>query len=156
MFGPLARAWKSQVTQASQDNVAITKDNLLLYYHEARSIALKPTTIQSAFRKTGIHPHDCNAIPESAFEPAKNTTTQAAQPLPARLPSLLTPTPDPSPAVSAATTLATTDVSPPVSHSSDGNSVGERHDAVTVDATGSEPNQLIQRYHIEIPPPTSI
>ncbi|KAF8221169.1 hypothetical protein L208DRAFT_1213521, partial [Tricholoma matsutake] len=58
MFGPLARAWKSQVTQASQDNVAIAKDNLLLYYHKARSIALKPTTIQSLFRKIGIHPLD--------------------------------------------------------------------------------------------------
>jgi hypothetical protein len=125
VFGPLARAWKSQVTQASQDNVVITKDNLLLYYHKARSIALKPTTIQSSFRKTGIHPLDRNAIPKSAFEPAKNTTTQAAQLLPAHLPSLLTPTPNPSPAVSATATLAMTDVSPPVSHFPDGNAVGE-------------------------------
>ena len=102
VFGPLTHAWKSQVTQASQDNVPITKYNLLRYYHNARSIALKPSTIQSAFRKTGIYPLNRNAIPESAFEPAKNTTTEAAQPLPAQLPPSLVPTPNPSPAVSAA------------------------------------------------------
>jgi hypothetical protein len=79
--------------------------------------------------------------------------TQAAQSLPAHLPSLLTPTPDPSPAVSAATTLVMTDVSHPVSHSPDGNSVGEQHDAMTVDTAGSKPNQPIQQYHIEIPSP---
>ncbi|KIL55149.1 hypothetical protein M378DRAFT_18199 [Amanita muscaria Koide BX008] len=168
VFGPLARAWKSQVTQASQDNIAITKDNLLVYYHKARSIALKPTTIQSAFKKTGIHPLDRNVIPISAFEPAKNTTTQAAQPLPARLPSLLTPTPDPSPAVSVATTLTTMDSSPPVSRSLDGSSVGpepvntladcqqpELHhgEHVTIDTTESRPTQPTQRYHIQVPPP---
>ena len=102
VFGPLTHAWKSQVTQASQDNVPITKYNLLRYYHNAQSIALKPSTIQSTFRKTGIYPLNCNAIPESAFEPAKNTTTEAAQPLPAQLPPSLVPTPNPSPAVSAA------------------------------------------------------
>jgi len=37
IFGPLACAWKSQVTQASQNNILIMKANLLLYYHEAWS-----------------------------------------------------------------------------------------------------------------------
>jgi hypothetical protein len=78
VFGPLAHAWKSQVTQASKDNILITKDNLLRYYHTARSAALKPLTIRSAFRKTGINPFNRDAIPLSAFEPAKNTTTLAA------------------------------------------------------------------------------
>jgi len=82
--------------------IMITKDNLLLYYYKAWTVALKPTTIKSAFRKTRIHPFDHNTIPLSAFEPAKNTTTQAPQPLPAQLPSILVPTP---PATSAATTL---------------------------------------------------
>ncbi|KAF8223009.1 hypothetical protein L208DRAFT_1064392, partial [Tricholoma matsutake] len=58
VFGPLARAWKSQVTQASQENIPITKSNLLQYYHTARTTALKPATIQSTFRKTGIYPLD--------------------------------------------------------------------------------------------------
>lgn len=49
IFGPLALAWKSQVTEASQNNISITKANLLLYYHKAWSIALKLTTIQSVF-----------------------------------------------------------------------------------------------------------
>ncbi|KAF8230968.1 hypothetical protein L208DRAFT_1022199, partial [Tricholoma matsutake] len=47
VFSPLACAWKSQVTQASQKDILITKSNLLQYYYEAQSIALKPTTIQS-------------------------------------------------------------------------------------------------------------
>ena len=83
VFGPLAHAWKSQVTQASKDNIPITKDNLLRYYHTACSAALKPLTIHSAFRKTGIYPFNRDAIPLSAFEPAKNTTTLAVQPMPA-------------------------------------------------------------------------
>ena len=165
VFGPLARAWKSQVTQASQDNIAITKDNLLLYYHKARSIALKLTTIQSSFRKTGIHPLNCSTIPVSAFEPAKNTTTQAAQSLPAPLPSLLTPTPNPLPAVSAAATLVTTD-SPHTSHCINGSSADpesentdrqqpelDNAESVAVDTSGSGPSQPTQQYHIEVPPP---
>jgi hypothetical protein len=49
------------------------------------------TTIISAFRKCGIWPLDENAVPKDAFEPALNYTTQAAQPLPARLPTSLVP-----------------------------------------------------------------
>ena len=79
VFGVLAHTWKSQVTQASQSNIPITKDNLLHYYHKAWSTAFKPATIQAAFRKTGIHPLDHYAIPASAFKPAKNTTTKVAQ-----------------------------------------------------------------------------
>ena len=152
VFGPLAHAWKSQVTRASQDNIAITKDSLLVHYHDARSLALKPSTNQSAFKKRGIYPLDRNIIPISAFEPAKNTTIQAAQPLPARLPSLLTPTPDPSPAVS----VAMIDTLPPVLDSVDQNSIdpadGQPPDAEP-NAAGLEPCQPTQRYHIEVPPP---
>jgi len=159
VFGPLARAWKSQVTQASQENTPITKANLLLYYHKARTIALKSTTILSAFRKTGIYPFDRNTIPLSAFEPAKNTTTQAAQPLPAQLPSLLTPIP--SPAVSAAAALTpnatpitsaapspSLDVDAPVNNNS-------ANPAPVVDRGGditAEPEPR-QRYAIQVPPP---
>jgi hypothetical protein len=147
IFGPLARAWKSCVTRASQENIPITKSNLLRYYHEARNTALKTTTIQSAFRKTGIHPLDRNAVPLSAFEPAKNTTTQAAQPLPAELSSLLIPTPAPSPAVSAAPAAPSPAVSaltPPVDHSSRGPNADP-----TSSAAEPEPRQ---RYHVKVPP----
>jgi hypothetical protein len=105
VFGPLAHAWKSQVTQASKDNISITKDNLLCYYHTAQSAALKPSTIHSAFRKTGIYPFNRDAILLSAFEPAKNTTTLATQLMPAQLLPSLVPTPNPSPATSAVTML---------------------------------------------------
>ena len=81
VFSPLAHVWKSQVTQASKDNILITKDNLLLYYHNACSAALKPSTIQSSFRRTGIYPFNHDAIPS------------------------LIPTPNPSPATLAATML---------------------------------------------------
>jgi hypothetical protein len=147
VFGPLAHAWKSQVTQASQNNIPITKDNLLRYYHNARSIALKPTTIQSAFRKTGIFPFDRNAIPVSAFEPAKNTTTQAAQPMPAQLPPSLVPTPNPSPAASAATTL--TPYATPVTSAAP---ALDRADPGIPMLGDTEPER-IQRYHIIVPPP---
>ena len=167
IFGPLARAWKSQVTQASQENIPITKSNLLRYYHEARSIALKPTTIQSAFRKTGIYPLDRNAIPLSAFEPAKNTTTQAAQPLPAELPSLLVPTPAPSPAVSAApagpspvvsaTPAVSASAGAPVDHDGADPGVPESGTADPIASTAgdearTEPEPR-QRYHIHVPLP---
>ena len=150
VFSPLTHAWKSQVTQASQNNIAITKDNLLFYYHKARTVALKPTTIKSAFRKTGIYPFDRNTIPPSAFEPAKNTTTQAAQPLPAQLPSILVPTPDPSPATSVATTL-TPNTTPATS-------VAPSSTSLDLDAGPSSADAAVdpkptQQYHIEVPPP---
>jgi DDE superfamily endonuclease len=159
IFGPLARAWKSQVTEASQNNIPITKANLLLYYHKARSIALKSTTIQSAFRKTGIYPFDRNAIPLSAYEPAKNTTTKAAQPLPAQLPSILVPTPSPSPAVSAGT--ITPGTTPAVSAAP---STLALDISIPTDAGGTDPianecavaqpdSDLVQRYHVWVPPP---
>ena len=114
-----------------------------MHYHTACVTALKPTTIQSAFQKTGIWPLDCHAIPISAFEPSKNTTTQAAQPLPAHLPSLLvpmpTPTPVPTPTPSA---MTTSDL---------------RHDADTstqapAEGLSDEEEEQIEWYHIEVPP----
>jgi len=82
-FRPLAQSWKRIVTVASQSLIAITKDNLLSYYHTAWVEALKSPTIQSTFQKNGIWPLNHNAIPLTAFKPANNTTTQAAQLLPA-------------------------------------------------------------------------
>ena len=142
-FGPLAQSWKRVVTLASQSLIAIKKDNLLFYYHAARIESLKTTTIQSAFRKTGIWPLNRDAIPISAFEPSKNTTMQAAQPLPARLPSVLAPTPTqtpiPTPTPSATTTA--------VLH----------HDAEILSEASADDlpdeEEPVQRYHIEVPPP---
>ena len=123
-FGPLAQLWKHVVTLASQSLIAMAKANFLAYYQTAQSEAFKQATIQSAFHKTGIWPLDHHAIPQSAFEPSKNMTTQAVQPLPAQLPSILSPiptptptpipTPTPTPIASAATanTLECDDVTP--------------------------------------------
>ena len=141
-FGPLAQSWKRIVTAASQSLIAITKDNLLSYYHTARVEALKTQTIQSAFQKTGIWPLNRDAIPVSAFEPAKNTTTRAAQPLPARLPAILVRTPVPTPTPSPTTTPAPS-VAP------------TRAASTTPDAEqgDDEEEEPMERYHIEIPPP---
>ena len=90
-FGPLASAWKSEVNAASADYVEITKWNLLQFYAKARERLLKKSTIISAFTKTGIWPFNRHILDPSVFEPSKNTTTEPAQPLPARLPTLLIP-----------------------------------------------------------------
>jgi hypothetical protein len=67
------------------------KQNLLIYYHKAREVAFKSTTIISAFARTGIWPFNRDALSDDAFSPALNTTTQAAQPIPAELAEILTP-----------------------------------------------------------------
>lgn len=56
----------------------------------ARERAFKPSTIKAAFAKTGIWPMNRHALPLSAYEPSRNTTTRPAQPIPAAVPSLLT------------------------------------------------------------------
>ena len=143
-FGPLAQSWKQVVTLTSQSLIAIQKDNLLTHYHTARVGALNATTIQSAFRKTGIWPLDRHAIPLSAFEPSKSTTTQTAQPLPAHLPSILvptpTPTPIPTPTPSAAMTMA-------LHHNVDMPALAP------VEELLNEEEEPMEQYHINIPPP---
>jgi hypothetical protein len=95
VFGPLAACWKAEVNAASREGIKITKHNILEYYHKACSRAFTATTIQAAFRKTGIWPLDPSVIEDAAFEPALNTMTQAAQPIPATIPSLLCVIPTP-------------------------------------------------------------
>lgn len=89
VFGPLAIAWKVLVLKTSRDLISIRKENLLAYYHEARQQAFQRSTIISAFAKTGIHPWNPDVHDFSIYEPSLNTTTQAAQPIPAQLPSTL-------------------------------------------------------------------
>ena len=112
----------------------------------------------------GIYPLDRNAVPLSAFEPAKNTTTQTAQPLPAMLPSLLIPTPAPSPAVSAApagpsprVSASTDDAGAPVDHDGADPGAPESRSADPIASTAydevrTEPEPRKQ-YHIDVPPP---
>src|SRR5271155_1427231 len=139
-FGPLAQSWKRLITLASQSLIAIRKDNLLTYYHSARTEALKLSTIQSAFRKTGIWPLNRHAIPPSAFEPSKNTTTQAAQPLPATLPSILVPTPNQTPTPTPTTSTAT--------------ATALHHDAdIPVEGSSDDEEEPMEWYHIAVPPP---
>jgi len=137
-FEPLAQSWKHKVTLASQSLIAIRKDNLLTYYHTACITALNTTTIQSAFQKTGIWPLDHHTIPPSAFKPSKNTTTQAAQPLPAHLPSILvlTPTSTPTPSAAAMSTLH---------HNAD------TLDMTLVDELLDDDDEPMEQYHIEVP-----
>ena len=91
----------------------------------------------------GIWPLDHHAIPLSAFEPLKSTTTQAVQPLPAHLPSILvptpTPTPIPTPTPSAAITTALHhDVDMPA--------------LAPVEELPNEEEEPMEWYHIDLPP----
>ena len=144
VFGPLTQSWKRVVTLASQSLIAIRKDNLLAYYHTTRIEAFKTLTIQSAFRKTGIWPLDRHAIPVSAFEPSKTSTTQSAQPLPAHLPSILVPTPTPMPIPTPAPSAATTTM---LHH--DAGMIAE----APIEELPDEDEEPMERYHIEVPPP---
>jgi hypothetical protein len=100
--------------EALQKLVAITKQNLLMFYDKARKVAFKATTIASSFRKTGIWPLNHDVIPLNAFKLAKNTTTLAVQPLSAHLLTILTPTPNltPTTSIATATTLNSTKTGP--------------------------------------------
>lgn len=91
VFGPLASAWKAEVAKASREFTPITKDNFLVHYHNARTKAMKQTTVAAAFAKTGIWPLNQDAIDPALFAPAQNTSTQPSQPIPAQLPSILVP-----------------------------------------------------------------
>ncbi|KAF8236315.1 hypothetical protein L208DRAFT_1252526, partial [Tricholoma matsutake] len=86
VFGPLNSCWKAQVNAISRQYIHVTKSNLLRYYHTAREKAFTKRTIKSAFWTTGIHPFNPDIIEDDAFAPALNTTTHAAQPVPAALP----------------------------------------------------------------------
>ncbi|EKM59383.1 uncharacterized protein PHACADRAFT_85929, partial [Phanerochaete carnosa HHB-10118-sp] len=82
VFGPLASAWKVEVSQAlPKYYISICKDNLLDYYHQALQHAMKLTTVISA-AKVGIHPWNPDTFDPSFFAPSLNTTTEAAQPMP--------------------------------------------------------------------------
>lgn len=110
IFGPVAQTWKAEVNIASREFFEIRKYNLIYHYSNARAKAFTVPTIQSAFRKTGIWPLDPDAIEPSAFAPALNTTTQAAQPVPAMVPDFviatITPTPSAAQPLSATTSVA--------------------------------------------------
>lgn len=110
VFSPLATAWKAWVTWASQCLIPINKYTLLEHYSAAREKAMKEKTIHSAFRTTGMHPFNRHALPASAFEPSKHTTTQFSQPLPARLPVGLIPINPPDPPPPTAQAVGTADV----------------------------------------------
>lgn len=79
----------SSCNAASAQFIAIQKHNLLSYYSQACEKAFTKSTIKSVFQKTGIWPFNHDAIEDVAFAPALNTTTQAAQPVPATVPDFI-------------------------------------------------------------------
>jgi len=115
VFGPLASSWKSEVNVMGRQYKKITKYNLLGIYHSARQRALTITTIRASFQKTGIWPFNPTVIPDMAFEPALNTTTQAAQPVPTALSSLLEVVPftTPPPTTTMTASIIRTDTALP-------------------------------------------
>lgn len=64
---------------------------LIQHYAAAREKAFTRTTIQAAFRKTGIWPLNPDVLPTEAFAPALNTTIKPALPIAPEVPALLVP-----------------------------------------------------------------
>jgi hypothetical protein len=68
----------------------IIKYTFPLHYHIARQAAFKQITVAHAFEKTGIALFNPDKIIPDMLEPAKNTTTQLAQPVSAmKYPNIL-------------------------------------------------------------------
>lgn len=93
-FGPLSTAWSRAVRTLQDNGRTINKVTFLATYLQARSQALTPRVITSAFGRCGIHPYDPSKITEEEMAPAEKTTCRASQPLPAVLPSFLEPVPE--------------------------------------------------------------
>jgi hypothetical protein len=91
VFGPLASAWRKEVSTMSRRHESIRKDNFISVYDKARARAILEGTIRGGFAKTGIYPRNMSVIPAAVFEPSKITTIASAQPLPATLSALLRP-----------------------------------------------------------------
>lgn len=138
IFSPLASSWKKQVNIASRNYIPIHKHNFLLYYHTAQTIAFKKSTIISAFAKTSIYPLNPDAIDPVSFEPAKNTSTKAAQPMPALLLSILEPIHEDSPLSSRAPSPSPSN--PSTSHASSSTSI--MNPSSTVPNAGSDLSTL--------------
>ncbi|KAG8868500.1 hypothetical protein FRB98_003499, partial [Tulasnella sp. 332] len=90
VFGPLAKAWKQEVTARARFQVAISKDYIASTYAQARKKAFTPEVIKAAWKKTGISPLNQHAMTDEQYAPALLTTTSAAQPTPASVPSIVT------------------------------------------------------------------
>ncbi|KAJ7670345.1 hypothetical protein B0H17DRAFT_1085886 [Mycena rosella] len=121
------------------DHIDIDKYNLLFHYSEARKAVFKAEKIQTAFWKTGIWPVNEAAIPLDAYEPAKNYITQAAQPMPAQLPTLLVPitnaTVTLAPSTSSHSSMTTSYSSAPSLPSTSSTSVTSRSSSATAQAS---------------------
>jgi hypothetical protein len=142
VFGPLAQRWKTEVTRTTQLNIAITKYNFPYYYELVRRDAFSKRTIIAAWKKTGCVPLNRNAIPDTAFAPATSTSTQSAQPLPAQLTSILSPSPSSTPAATPTSSPVQTPAASVVS-------LAALSDAPSDMSSVS----MVERYYIEMPPP---
>jgi DDE superfamily endonuclease len=80
VFGPLSRSWKAEVERSFNKGIPITRYNLIETYAKARLSSFKHTTIESAFRKTGIWPPNPAAIPAEAYGPSQANSTRAILP----------------------------------------------------------------------------
>lgn len=90
MFGPLASAWRKVVDEVSRTSIGvIRKHNFISCYARARKSAFTTSNMISSWRRTGIYPLNREIIPKTAYAPAKNTTTQAAQPVAAAIPAFV-------------------------------------------------------------------
>jgi hypothetical protein len=79
--------YKSSYKRLIQDHVqktrtAVTKEVFLKTLAKVIPLAFTPTTVQAAFRCTGLHPVDRNVIPADEVAPSEETSLRPVFPLP--------------------------------------------------------------------------
>lgn len=69
VFGPVQDAWYKCVSDQLDKGIKITWYNVVHEYMEARKV-ITPPLIQTAFRKTGLHPFDPDVFQDEDFVPS--------------------------------------------------------------------------------------
>jgi len=82
VFSVLKRYWAEERDKAMRERgEAVTKQNFLAIYGAAHVRALRPETIASAFRKTGIHPYNPNIVTKAMLAPSRETSNKLNLPI---------------------------------------------------------------------------
>ena len=78
VFGPFARAWIDRCNDYMEEHMdEIPKDQFVKHYAEVREQTFKETTIQMAFRRSGVWPINHNLFTDADFAPSIHTSSTA-------------------------------------------------------------------------------
>lgn len=104
-FGPL-KSWAHRCNELAARGLFITKDTFISKYLAIRNEAFKPSTIRSAWRRSGLHPFNHNIFNDDNFAPSHNTSNTSH--FPGSYPAL---PPPPAPTTTACDTTYLTSTS---------------------------------------------